>query len=459
LININKGSFNSSGIKDLDSYDETINYLYALQKHGIKLGLSNTNRLMQILGEPHKSFRSIHISGTNGKGSTATAIASILNASGLKTGLFTSPHLISFTERISINDQRISEDEIVNLTSKIRKLISNIDINPTFFEFVTALAFYYFSMNNVEWAVIETGMGGRLDATNIIKPDITIITNISLDHCEFLGNSITDITYEKAGIIKQETPLLTSSLDSEVISQLTGIANMHDVEMHLYDRDFRGSINKIDAAGISFNYSGDSNLRDLFVPLSGEYQLYNMCLAIRACEILKKKGLSISERTIISGLQNIRLEGRLEQLSDDPPIIIDGAHNPAAAVSLSNTVKTVFPDKNIILIVGIMNDKNISGILSPLIDTAESVILTKARYDRAATPDKMEEIISDIAKSGKIHDRSKIINTDSVGEALNLAKSICNENSIILICGSFYTTGEAKELLGYKGVLSRLREQ
>ena len=442
----------------MDNYDETINYLYALQKHGIKLGLSNTTRLMQALGEPHKSFRAIHIAGTNGKGSTATAIASILNTSGLKTALFTSPHLISFTERISINDKRISEDEVVSLTSRIRKLISEVDINPTFFEFVTALAFYYFSMNNVEWAVIETGMGGRLDATNIIDPDITIITNISLDHCEFLGNSIADITYEKAGIIKQGIPLLTSSLDNEVISQLTAIANKHDVKMHIYDRDFTGTINKIDAGGISFDYSGDTNLTDLFVPLSGEYQLYNMCLAIRACELLQKKGLSISESSIINGLQNIRLEGRLESISHDPPVIIDGAHNPAAAASLSSTLKTVYPDKKIILIAGIMADKNISGILSPLIDAAESVILTKARYDRAATADTMKGIIADVANSGKIHDKSKIFNTETVEEALKLAKSICNENCIILISGSFYTTGEAKELLGYKGVLSRLRE-
>ena len=442
----------------MDNYDETINYLYALQKHGIKLGLSNTNRLMQVLGNPHKSFRAIHIAGTNGKGSTATAIASILNSSGFKTGLFTSPHLISFTERISINDKRISEDEVVSLTARIRKLISKVDMSPTFFEFVTALAFYYFAMNNVEWAVIETGMGGRLDATNIIDPEITIITNISLDHCEFLGNSIADITYEKAGIIKQGTPLLTSSLDNEVISQLTAIADTHDVKIHVYDRDFRGSINAIDTVGISFDYSGDNNLTDLFVPLSGEYQLYNMCLAIRACEVLQKEGLSISESSIVNGLQNIRLEGRLEKISDDPPVIIDGAHNPAAAASLSSSLKTIFPDKKIILIAGIMEDKNISGILSPLIDAAESVILTKARYDRAATTETMKEIIADISNSGKIHDKSKIMNTGTVEEALKLAKSLCNENCIILISGSFYTTGEAKELLGYKGVLSRLRE-
>jgi dihydrofolate synthase/folylpolyglutamate synthase len=445
-------------MKELDHYNETINYLYALQKHGIKLGLANTKRLMQILGEPHKSFRAIHIAGTNGKGSTAAATASILHASGFRTALFTSPHLISFTERISINDQRISESDVVNLTARIRRLISEVNITPTFFEFVTALAFYYFSIKHVEWAVIETGMGGRLDATNIIDPEITIITNISLDHSEFLGNSIADITYEKAGIIKQGTPLLTSSLDNDVISQLSGIANKLDAEMHIYNRDFRGAINQIDADKISFDYSGDIHIRDLSAPLSGEYQLYNMCLAIRACELLKKKGLSISESSIISGLQNIRLEGRFETLSHNPAIIIDGAHNPVAAGALSNTVKTVYPDKKVILIAGIMDDKNISGILSPLIEIAESVILTKAGYDRAATPDKMQEIITYITKAGKIRDRSKIIQTGTVAEALDLAKSIYREDTIILISGSFYTTGEAKELLGYKGVLSRLRE-
>ncbi len=442
----------------MDNYNETINYLYALQKHGIKLGLANTKKLMQILSEPHTSFRAIHIAGTNGKGSTAAAIASILQASGFRTALFTSPHLISFTERISINDQRISEAEVVNLTARIRRLISEDNINPTFFEFVTALAFYYFSIKNVAWAVIETGMGGRLDATNIIDPDITVITNISLDHSEFLGNSIADITYEKAGIIKQGTPLLTSSLDNKVIAQLAGIASKLNAEMHIYSRDFRGSINKIDADRISFDYAGDIHIRDLSTPLSGEYQLYNMCLAIRACEILRKKGLSISESSIRTGLQNIRLEGRFEKVSHNPAIIIDGAHNPAAAYSLSETVKTVYPDKKVILIAGIMDDKNISGILSPLIDVSESVILTKARYDRAATPERMEEIISALEAKGKLPDRTKIINTNSVEEALTRAKSIYRENSIILISGSFYTTGEAKELLGYKGVLSRLRE-
>ena len=275
----------------MDNYDGSINYLYSLQKHGIKLGLSNTYELMQILDNPHKTFRAIHIAGTNGKGSTATAIASILRAAGFRTGLFTSPHLISFTERISIDDQRITEKEVVKLTAEIRNRISDVDISPTFFEFITAMAFHYFSMQHVEFAIIETGMGGRLDATNVINPDISIITNISLDHSEFLGNSISDITFEKAGIIKSGTPVLTASTDSEVVSQLSTIAESHKAEMHVFNRDFSGTINKIDSKMINMNYSGYRDLKDISIPLSGEFQLFNMCLAIRACELLRNKGV------------------------------------------------------------------------------------------------------------------------------------------------------------------------
>ena len=198
---------------DFEKYDHTVNYLYSLQKHGIKLGLSNTEELMKILGQPQKSFRCIHIAGTNGKGSTSSMIASILKEAGYTTGLFTSPHLISFTERIRINGQQISEKDVIELASGVRNSIADTDLNPTFFEFVTAMAFHYFACNNVDWAVIETGMGGRLDATNVVRPDVTVITNISLDHCEFLGNTISDITFEKAGIMKQGVPLITASQD------------------------------------------------------------------------------------------------------------------------------------------------------------------------------------------------------------------------------------------------------
>lgn len=439
---------------DFQKYDTTINYLYSLQKHGIKLGLANITKLMNILGEPYNSFHSVHVAGTNGKGSTSTAVASILKENGFKVGLFTSPHLVSFTERIRINNRRIAEPEVIEIASMIRDYIAGTDLNPTFFEFVTAMAFYYFAQNNVDWAVIETGMGGRLDATNVILPQASIITNISLDHCEFLGDNISDIAFEKAGIIKQGIPAITSSGNPEVVKQLSDIACKRNSEIHIYDKDFKGSLLFMDDKQTSFNYNGYNNFNALSISLSGKYQLYNACTAVQTCEILRERGFSISDESIRRGLLNVNIEGRLERVSKSPPIYIDGAHNPDAAHSLADSVKTLFPDKKIILIVGIMDDKDIKGILHPLVHISESIILTKPRYDRAASPEKLEKNIMGLKK---IH--ASIMSTDTVYDAIELAKTHCRKDNIILVTGSFYTAGEVKEIFGCSGVLSTLREQ
>ena len=444
---------------DFKEYDNTVNYLYSLQKHGIKLGLSNINKLMDILGRPQKSFRSIHIAGTNGKGSTATIIASILKESGFKVGLFTSPHLVSFTERIRIDNRYMAESDVIELASKIRDSIADTDLNPTFFEFVTAMAFYYFARNNIDWAVVETGMGGRLDATNVIQPDVTIITNVTLDHCEFLGNRISDITYEKAGIIKPRVPVITTSEIPDVIKQISDIASSHNSEVHIYDKDFRGSLISMDDKQIAMNYSGYNNYNNLLIPLTGKYQIYNTCAAIRACEILRQEGFSLPRVSIRKGLQNVDLKGRLERVSQSPPIFLDSAHNPEAAKSLAASVKIIFPDKQIILIAGVMDDKDIQEILKPLVQISESVILTKPQYERAAPTKKLKEITTAIQETGANYVPSLIATADTVADALDLAKTHCIKDRIILITGSFYTTGEAKEVLGYTGVLSRLREQ
>ncbi|HBH61202.1 MAG TPA: bifunctional folylpolyglutamate synthase/dihydrofolate synthase [Nitrospiraceae bacterium] len=441
-----------------DRYDSTLNYLYGLQKHGIKLGLTNIRELMNMLGRPQDSFRSIHIAGTNGKGSTATAVSSILMKSGLRVGLFTSPHLVSFTERIRINDRCIAESDVIEIAHRLRTEVSATDLNPTFFEIVTAMAFYYFSCNNVDWAVVETGMGGRLDATNVLHPEVTVITNIGIDHCEFLGNSISDITYEKGGIIKSGVPLVTASRNEDVIKQLSGIAYQRNSEIHIYDRDFRGNIIEIDDRHISVDYEGYRNYRKLTVPLSGEYQLYNMCTAIRVCEILREKGLPISDLPIKSGLEDINLQGRLEWVSQNPPILIDCAHNPDAARSLAVSVTRLFSDKKIILIAGIMSDKDIMGILLQIAPLAVTVILTAAKCERAALPEKLKKVMSDIYGSGANPQPSSVTETGTVREALDLARSLCGKDHIILVTGSFYITGEVKEILGAESILPRLRE-
>jgi dihydrofolate synthase/folylpolyglutamate synthase len=444
-------------IPEFTRYDETVKYLYALQKFGIKLGLSNISKLLQVLGEPHRKFRAVHIAGTNGKGSTAAALASILQESGYRVGLFTSPHLASFTERIRINNEQISESEVIETAASIYKSIKSVEMNPTFFEFVTAMAFYYFAKNNVDWAVIETGLGGRLDATNIIHPEVSIITNISYDHSEFLGNSLSEITFEKAGIIKNHVPVVTSASQPAVIHQLSEITGRRDSDIHIFDRDFRGSLIDMDYNRIVFSYSGYTGFDNLIAPLPGKYQLYNSCMALRAGELLRLNGATISDDSVRKGLLNMQIEGRLEWISESTPIIIDGAHNVQAAESLAETVKELFADKNIILVLGIMEDKDIKHIIKPLVRIAGSVILTKPDYERAAHPLKLREIIKDLACSNT-GSRSLTL-TESVSEAMDCARNNCGKDDVILVTGSFYTTGAVKELLGYPAVMSNLREK
>jgi dihydrofolate synthase/folylpolyglutamate synthase len=491
------------------SYIETINYIYNLQKHGIKFGLTNIKRLMSILENPHESFHSIHVAGTNGKGSTSALIASILKTSGLKVGLFTSPHLVSFTERIRVNDEEITEYEIVSLAEEIRRKIA--DFSPTFFEVVTAMAFLYFKRKGIDIAVIEVGMGGRLDATNIIEPEISVITNIDYDHREFLGDTLREIAMEKAGIIKGGIPAVISSQAPEVLDVIEATVEERNTESYLYGRDFSSVLKKEDSSGIYFDYfdSDFFKIHDLYLPLAGEHQMQNASVAIRAAMLFlnrkalngrngetgkgrgRKKGKSPGPRVtdspshkeeIVSlirrGLASTKWPGRLEMIHDDPPILIDGAHNPSAAVVLSRTLIKNFLNryKRIILILGIMGDKDIEGIMRPLLPITSETILTSPDYERAATPHRLASAAASLG-----FPEVKIAPT--VKDAIDMARNICkqsnphltsnnppsppftkgghggiNSSSLIVITGSFYTIGEAKEVFGQKGVLTRLRE-
>ncbi|MBI5676115.1 MAG: bifunctional folylpolyglutamate synthase/dihydrofolate synthase [Nitrospirae bacterium] len=445
-------------IPNLRDYNETVNYLYNLRSLGIKLGLSNTKKVMGLLGEPQNLFRSVHIAGTNGKGSTASAIASILTESGFRVGLYTSPHLLSFTERIKINNHQITEDKVLSLTSHIQDITASTDLQLTFFEFATAIAFHYFASEKVDWAVVETGMGGRFDATNVILPDVSVITSISLDHSEFLGSSISDIAFEKAGIIKLATPVVTSAQTPEGMKQISDIAEIRNSELHIYDRDFKGTLLSMDDKHIAFDYIGDKEFRNLSLPLSGRHQLCNASMAVRTCEVLRREGVPISDTSLRNGLLNIALEGRLERVSENPVIILDGAHNPGAAVSLAGSIKELFTNKRVIMVIGVMSDKDIEGTLKPLMQIAETVVLTKPKGERAASPQKLYDTALKIQKRNEDCRASSIVKTDSVADALTHAKKEWREENIILVTGSFYTTGEAKEILSHTGVLSDLRE-
>lgn len=466
------------------SYSETIHYLYSLQKYGIKFGLDNIDRLLSALGKPHKSFPSIHIAGTNGKGSTSAIIASILKSAGLKVGLFTSPHLVSFTERIRINGEEITEKEVIDLIDEVREIVIHSgDFSPTFFEVVTAIALEYFKRKKIDVEVIEVGMGGRLDATNIIIPAVSVITNISYDHMKFLGNTLRDIATEKAGIIKDEVPVVISSQVHEVLEVIEAKAKEKNAEKYLYGRDFSSVLKKEDLTGIYFDYLNKDSLsiNDLHLPLIGKHQLQNVSVAIKTVELLSKKltylfSFPISH-FIRDGLLSVRWPGRLEIIKEDPPIVIDGAHNPAAAEALTDALKKNFlrKYKKVILVLGIMGDKNIEGIMKPLLPLASEIILTSPDYERAASPERLAGIavslgFHDFRIASTVKDAIEMAINDSYKLKVSSYKLEENENSklktqnsklnssLIVITGSFYTIGEAKEVIGQKGVLTRLRE-
>ena len=450
------------------SYFDAINYLYGLQKYGIKLGLEKTGEILAQLGDPQRRFPSVHIAGTNGKGSVSAMISSMLAAGGYEIGLFTSPHLVSFTERIRINNRQISEAEVIRLTEEIRDKISNPaarEFDPTFFEFVTAMAFLHFQRNRIDWAVIETGMGGRLDATNTVTPEVAVITRISYDHREFLGAALPDIAAEKAGIIKRGVPVVCAAQEQEAEEVIRAAAREKSAALFMYGKDFGGELLSSGLEGITFTYHDDAGtIPDLYAPLAGEHQLINACLALKAATLALKN----SNELLRKGLASTRWPGRLDMVSEDPPIMIDGAHNPDAAAALSVFIRQHLGGRRLILIMGVMADKDVGGILNPLLPLASEIIFTAPDYGRAASP-------ATLAGHAAAQGISRVHTAPTVREAIGLAIKISNESSppqptlgkggseggyssLILITGSFYTIGEAMEALGEKATLGSLRE-
>lgn len=434
------------------SYQDATGYLYGLQKYGMKFGLDNIRRLTAAFDNPQRAFYSVHVAGTNGKGSTAAMIESVLRTAGLRTGLFTSPHLVSFTERIRINGAEATEEEIVSLAAEVREVAESIeDFCPTFFEVVTTMAFLHFRRRQVDWAVIETGLGGRLDATNILCPDVSVITMIDYDHREFLGNTLAEIAGEKAGIIKQGRPVVSADQPEEALKVLRDRAAAAGSPLYVHRRDFFSENVSDDPEVPKFNYQGLQRYSDLTVPLAGLHQEVNASLAVRTAEIIQAGHPELCF-DIPRGIGQVRWPGRLEMLSLDPPILIDGAHNPHAAGVLAGHLRQLLKAKfkRIIAVLGVMGDKDVRGILTPLMDLAAEIIVTAPAYGRAATPEALAALAAGLGHPART--------ASTVAGAIELARSLRGDGDLIVITGSFYTIGEAKEALGQPGILTRLRE-
>ncbi|MEW5801355.1 MAG: folylpolyglutamate synthase/dihydrofolate synthase family protein [bacterium] len=431
-------------------YEQTIKYLYDLQPIGIKFGLHNTLCLLNYFHNPHEKIRTIHVAGTNGKGSTCSMIASVLQAAGYRVGLYTSPHLVDFTERISINGLRIARLEVVRLTERIQEAIAAGDFesgHPTFFEVVTVMALAYFQEQQVDFAIMEVGMGGRLDATNVIEPLLGIITNIDLDHQQYLGNSLLDIAREKAGIIKKGMPLVTGVQQPEVMELLSDICLERGavlIPVPLSSSSLTRPLSQ-SLAGQSFEIVWpDEPSQQFSISLIGEHQIQNALVALRAIQVLSRMlpgGILLSQ--ITEGMSRARWPGRAESYPGVPPVMVDGAHNPAGARRLACLLKGLgFP--RLILVLGIMKDKEIAGICQELVPLASRVVLTRPSIARASSP---EEILDIITSRCLVSDRESISITESIPEAITLARTVAHPKDLICVTGSLFTVGEAKVFL------------
>jgi len=425
-------------------YDQCLEEMFGLHRFGIKLGLDVIRHILENLQNPQNTFSCIHIAGTNGKGSIASGLASILSASGYKVGLYTSPHLIKFNERITINGIEIPDEKIV-ASYRAVKSIPKTDREPTFFEYTTAMALHLFAESNVDWAIIETGMGGRLGATNMLSPELCVISNISMEHRFYLGNTIAEITGEKGGIIKHNTPVVTGVTQKNAINVLKQIASDKSAPLYRLGKHFKVRRSKNGC----FSYSGiNHQWKNMKTGLPGRHQVDNASLILAACEVLIQKGLCIELDQIKKNLATYSWPGRLEIIpakgNVTPEIIIDGAHNLMAARKLGKFLQQEYSHKEITLVIGILDDKPFESIIQSLLPNCTRVILTEPDIDRSLSPEKLMPLTQSFVRDTIIEKK--------VASAVTHAVETTPTTGAICIAGSLYVVGEAKQTLKNIGV-------
>ena len=420
------------------SYEATLTRLYGLQRFGIKLGLETVSALLSELGNPQRRFHALHVAGTNGKGSVAAMTASILHAAGVRVGLYTSPHFLDFCERIKIQGIDIPHDRVVDLFARVQALPSFL-VQPTFFEVATVMAFQYFAEERVDIGVIEVGMGGRFDATNVCHPLGTIITNVSFDHERYLGSSLPDIAFEKAGIIKRRVPVVVGPVERDVSAVLQERAQHENAPLIAFGKEFlcvSHDAGSFDVTGTRAEYL---NLR---CSLEGRHQAVNAACSIVALESGVMPRLSISERIIRRGLESVTWPGRLERLQRRPLIVCDGAHNPAAAACLTIHLQGLLDERNgrrLIVVIGMMQDKNLSAFLNALVPLADEVILTQIEHPRSAPVLALKRALPVV--DVPVYER------ESPQTAIDLATHLADHDDLVCVTGSLFLVGHVKSLM------------
>lgn len=394
---------------------QAIDFLDNLQGKGIKLGLERIEGFLKFAGNPEKKFKSVHIAGTNGKGSTASMIEQILRQEGYKTGLYTSPHLVRFNERFKIRGKEISDDVLVKLVTKIKNKMDKSGIELSYFEFITVIAFEYFANSGVEIAVLEVGMGGRLDATNVVLPLVSVITNIAIEHEAFLGITVAQIAEEKAGVIKEGVPVVTAALNEDVLQVIRKVCKEKGSHLSIVQRP------SLEIVG-----------------MKGLFQEWNAALAVAVVKKLKLSGFVVEKQAIEEGLSLAKIAGRFDVVKKNPVVVLDCAHNPACCVVLVDAFCGEFPGKKALLVFGASDGKNVMAMVERLAPISKKVFVTGAKYKAM-----------DVKKLTRVFEVFGIEVETVVGveNAVKKAISCARKNDIVLVTGSCFVVGEALNFL------------
>jgi dihydrofolate synthase/folylpolyglutamate synthase len=428
------------------SYSEAIDYIYSFTNYEVKpeyryapdvIDPTRPRRLLALLGHPQAHYPSIHIAGTKGKGSVAAICASAFKAAGKRTGLYTSPHLQTFNERIQIDGRMIANDELAELVDEIRLVIDQID-GITTFEVITALAFLYFARQQVDIAVVEVGLGGRLDATNLLEPVVSMITSLSLDHTHLLGETLAEIAGEKGGIIKPGVPVVTAWQPPEAMGVLQTIAEERGAPIVVVGRDWWYEIDETTLDGQLFRAGKREERGERYeLALLGEHQVLNATVALAALDLVRDRlpHLALENDTIRRGLAEVHWPGRFQVIHREPVVILDGAHNVDSALKLRRALEELFPSRRRILVLGVTAEKDVGGIIGALAPVADEIIVTTADHPRAATP---LELAREVEQAGFACATSR-----GVADGLRMALAQASVGDVICVTGSLFVVGDA----------------
>ncbi len=422
------------------NYCESLEYLYGFEKFGIKYNLENITKILNSLGNPQRNFRTFHIAGTNGKGTVAAMINSLLTEAGHRTGLYTSPHILDFRERIIACSTMISKSYVTKFLNEYKPLFDKI--KPTFFEITTSLAFKYFSDKKIEFAVIETGLGGRLDSTNVLMPEASIITGISYDHMQYLGDTLEKIASEKAGIIKKNIPVIHSKMKKNISDVISQKAAAMDSQEIISDKIIKIEIKKTFRSGMTFDlFTKGIAIRNISTPLTGVYNKSNFANALAAfLQVYPKPDAKIIRKGFKNVIENSGFHGRFETICNKPAVILDCAHNPDAITNLINNLKSLNCRK-LFIVFGMMKDKDFGKCINMLEKLDAEIILTHPGYERAAMPDEL---------LAKAKNKNKFVIRYKVSDAAEYALAKATKSDAVLAAGSFFLISDFLKAIKFK---------